>query len=194
MPRNNNLTITELSARSIRMIDLVRIDIPNGDTLRFTDAETDLTSTIIDGSTVETFLTGQGYLGHQPIDFTSQLSATTMELTFDSSQVDSASDFIARKMLNNAIGGGDIYLIKRLISDNLTGTDFILFKGSMDNVSYKVSNSTSNIKLFCSGPFANFDRQAIYGYTNVSSQSKLYPTDTGFQYSTKNFRNIRWEE
>jgi len=199
MPRNN-LSTELLGQRSIRLIDLVRIDLPN-EILRFTDAEADISSTLIDGSTAEVFLTGQGYLGHDPVPFTSQINANRIELTFQSAILDSAAEPIARKLLNNSITGGTVWLIKRIITDTdvgitsvSNGTDFILFKGLIDNVAYKATAKDSVLKLFCGGPFANFDRVALYGYTNLTSQQKKYPTDTGFQYSTKNVKNIKWEE
>jgi len=204
MPRSN-LTLNQLNYlddRSIQLIDLVRLELPDGTVKRFTNAVDDVTSTVADGSTFEIYLTGQGYLQHSPIPLTSQLNANRIELQFDSSITDSASEPISRLLLNNPISGGSVILSKRFVGPgdlNFAGTpshgiEVIVFKGFMDNLSYKITNTESSITIFCGGPLSNFDRVAIYGYTNSASQQKLYPNDTGFNFSTKNASNIRWEE
>jgi len=64
----------------------------------------------------------------------------------------------------------------------------------IDNVSYKVTTDDALVTVFCGGPFSNFDRTAIYGFTNTASQQKLFANDTGFDFSANNVSNIRWEE
>jgi hypothetical protein len=194
MSRDPNLDSTLLTPRNLRLVDMIRLQLPNGTVIRATNFEYDISSTIVDGSTSETFLSGQGYVTHSAIPLTSQLNANTVNLLFDSTQTDSAAQPIMRTLLNNPIIGGTVHIIKRIISSGSSGTDFIAFKGIMDNLSYKITNTESNLLLFCGGPFSNFDRTAIYGYTNTASQQKTYPNDTGFQYSSKNVRNIKWEE
>lgn len=205
MPRTN-LTETQLANlddRSLRLIDLVRLELPDGTVKRFTNAEADVTSTAVDGSTSESYLTGQGYLNHGPIPLTSQINANRIQITFDSTVTDSsATQPISRVLLNNPISGGSVIIIKRLVKSTDTnfnanpshGVEFIVFKGLMDNVSYKVTNTESTVTLFCGGPFANFDRTSVYGFTNTASQQKKYPNDTGFDFSANNASNIRWEE
>jgi hypothetical protein len=194
MSRDPNLDSTLLTPRNLRLVDMIRLQLPNGTVIRATNFEYDISSTIVDGSTSETFLSGQGYVTHSAIPLTSQLNANTVNLLFDSTQTDSTAQPIMRTLLNNPIIGGTVHIIKRIISSGSSGTDFIAFKGIMDNLSYKITNTESNLLLFCGGPFSNFDRTAIYGYTNTASQQKTYPNDTGFQYSSKNVRNIKWEE
>lgn len=204
MPRTN-LTLNQLNYlddRSIQLIDLVRLELPDGTVKRFTNAVADVTSTVADGSTSEIYLTGQGYLQHTPIPLTSQLNANRIELQFDATITDSTSEPISRILLNNPISGGSVILSKRYVSPNDVnfnanpshGIEVIVFKGFMDNLSYKITNIESSITIFCGGPLSNFDRVSIYGYTNSASQQKLYPNDTGFNFSTKNASNIRWEE
>lgn len=205
MPRTD-LTKTQLANlddRTLRLIDLVRLELPDGSIKRFTNAEADVTSKVVDGSTSEVYLTGQGYLNHGPVPLTSQINANRIEITFDSTVTDSsATQPISRILLNNTISGGSVIISKRLVKSTDTnfnanpshGVEFIVFKGLMDNVSYKVTNTESTVTLFCGGPFANFDRTSVYGFTNTASQQKKYPNDTGFDFSANNFQNIRWEE
>tara|TARA_E500000318_G_C3562044_1_gene213935 strand:+ start:2216 stop:2821 length:606 start_codon:yes stop_codon:yes gene_type:complete len=201
MPRDFSITEAQVDDRFLRFVDLIRLELPDGTIFRFTDCDNDIVSNLIDGSTNETFLAGQGYLGHEPIPLTSQVSAIRTQLNFDSIELDSTGTNIARQLMNKPIAGGTVHIIKRIFtqtSQSFTNTvttgEYIIFKGIMDNISYKATNDSSRLALFCGGPFSNFDRTAIYGYTNSSSQNKLYPNDTGFAFATYNVRNIKWEE
>lgn len=205
MPRQDFTTAqkTYLEQRTLRLVDLVRIQLPNGQVKRFTNAENDVTSTIVDGSTSEIYLAGQGYATHAPIPLTSQINANRVQFNFYSTLVDSSvTEPISRFFLNNPISGGSIVLAKRYVDSTDVGYDanpahnleFFVFKGFVDNLQFKITDDESQIALFCGGPFSNFDRIAIYGYTNTASQQKLFPNDTGFDYSAKNFRDIKWEE
>jgi hypothetical protein len=200
MPRITNLTNTQLAwfdQSILRLVDLVRLEFPNGIIKRFTNHTSDSYSNIVDGSTNELYLAGQGYQVHSPIPLTPQINANRLELTFSAVETDSsATEPIARTLLNNPISGGSVIISKRINPglDDASQGEFIAFKGVMDNLSYKVTDTQSTITIFCGGPFSNFDRTAIYGFTNTASQHKLYPADTGFNFSSKNVRNIRWEE
>ncbi|MEK9696192.1 MAG: hypothetical protein VW270_10520 [Candidatus Poseidoniales archaeon] len=194
--------LDKLNQDSVQMIDLVRLEFPDGTIKRFTNADADAGSRIVDGSTQEQYLAGQGYIGHTGIPLTSQLNANRIELRFSAVATDSsATEPIARTLLNRPISGGTVHVIKKILDSSTTsldliGTDdqFIAFQGVMDNVSYKVTNEDASITLFCGGPFSNFDRTAIYGFTNTASQQKNFPDDTGFDFSANNVKNIRWEE
>lgn len=204
MPRTNLSTanLQLLDRPAVHIIDLVRLEFPDGTIKRFTNADDDAGSRIIDGSTQESFLAGQGYVGHSAIPLTSQLNANRIELTFSAVATDSsATEPIARTLLNRPIAGGSVHLIKKILDRDTTSLDtvatndqFIAFQGVMDNLSYKVTNDDAIVTLFCGGPFSNFDRTAIYGFTNTASQQKVFPNDTGFDFSANNVRNIRWEE
>jgi len=201
MPINHSISESQIDDRFLRFVDLIRLELPNGTIFRFTDCDNDISSNIIDGSTSETFLAGQGYIGHDSIPLTSQISSIRIQLTFDSTVTDSTGTNIARQLMNNSIAGGSVFIVKRIFTQstqsfglNPSTGEFIIFKGIMDNISYKITNDSSRLALFCGGPFSNFDRTAIYGYTNSASQQKVYPTDTGFKFATYNVRNIKWEE
>lgn len=205
MPRQNFTTtqLEFLKRRTIRLIDILHIELPGGSIKRFTNAENDVTSTINDGSTSEVYLAGQGYANHAPIPLTSQINANRVQFNFYSTLVDSsATEPVSRFFLNNPISGGSIFLAKRFIDTAEKGLDaspshgleFSVFRGFIDNVQFKITEQENQIALFCGGPFSNFDRVAIYGYTNSASQHKLFPNDTGFDFSAKNFRDIKWEE
>ena len=205
MPRITNLTDTQLARLDndvVRLIDLVRLELPNGTVKRFTNAETDVVSNIVDGSTSETYLAGQGYESHSAIPLTAQINANRIDITFSSVNTDSSvTEPIARTLLNNPVSGGTVFIAKRIVSAttlafnaNPSEGEFIAFKGFMDNLSYKINNTESSVTVFCGGPFSNFDRTAIYGFSNSASQHKLFPNDTGFDFSANNVRNIKWEE
>ncbi|MEK9700232.1 MAG: hypothetical protein VW270_30905 [Candidatus Poseidoniales archaeon] len=201
MPRITNLTDTQLARleyAQLRIVDLVRLELPNGTVKRFTNHTSDSYSNIVDGSTNELYLAGHGYDSHSPIPLTPQVNANRIEITFSAVETDSsATEPIARTLLNNPISGGTVHIIKRVdpgLNDASDGGEFVAFKGFMDNLSYKVTNVNSTITIFCGGPFSNFDRTPIYGFTNTASQQKVFPTDTGFDFSANNVRNIRWEE
>ena len=93
MPRSTSLTKAILSGRSLRFVDCVKIELTAG-TLLYTNYEADLQLTSIDGSTVDTYKTGQGYLGHSAITTTSQAQPEKVDITFDSSQLDSTANLI----------------------------------------------------------------------------------------------------
>ncbi len=201
MPRITNLTNTQLeklALSQLRIVDLIRLELPNGIVKRFTNDSFDATSNLVDGSTNETYLTGQGYLSHNALPLTSQINANRIEITFSAVATDSSvTEPIARTLLNNPVSGGTVHIIKRVdpgLNDASNGGEFLAFKGLMDNVSYKVTTDDALVTVFCGGPFSNFDRTAIYGFTNTASQQKLFPNDTGFNFSANNVSNIRWEE
>ena len=201
MPRITNLTNTQLeklALSQLRIVDLIRLELPNGIVKRFTNDSFDATSNLVDGSTNETYLTGQGYLSHNALPLTSQINANRIEITFSAVATDSSvTEPIARTLLNNPVSGGTVHIIKRVdpgLGNASNGGEFLAFKGLMDNVSYKVTTDDALVTVFCGGPFSNFDRTAIYGFTNTASQQKLFPNDTGFNFSANNVSNIRWEE
>jgi len=201
MPRITNLTnaqLEKLTLSQLRIVDLIRLELPNGIVKRFTNDSFDATSNLVDGSTNETYLTGQGYLSHNALPLTSQINANRVEISFSAVATDSSvTEPIARTLLNNPVSGGTVHIIKRVdpgLNDASNGGEFLAFKGLMDNVSYKVTTDDALVTVFCGGPFSNFDRTAIYGFTNTASQQKLFPNDTGFNFSANNVSNIRWEE
>ena len=84
MPRTNLSTanLQLLDRPAVHIIDLVRLEFPDGTIKRFTNADDDAGSRIIDGSTQESFLAGQGYVGHSAIPLTSQLNANRKDGQF----------------------------------------------------------------------------------------------------------------
>lgn len=194
----NKLLLEALEKRKLRIMDLVRLELPNGIVKRFTNSSFDVISNLVDGSTNETYLAGQGYLSHNALPLTSQINANRVEITFSAVETDSSAtaEPIARTLLNNAVSGGTVHIIKRVDPRTLAtaGYEFLAFKGLIDNVSYKVTTDDALVTVFCGSPFSNFDRTAIYGFTNTASQQKLFANDTGFDFSANNVSNIRWEE
>jgi hypothetical protein len=191
--RNTTLTYNQLNARSLRFIDLVKIVLPNK-TLLVTNYEQDVTITTEDGSTTETFLTGKGYLYHSDIVLASNLDNNTVNLVFDSVYLDSAADTPGTVFANSNYAGAPVTIRKALVDVNSDITNFIIFKGIVDSFTIKITNNDSLLNVVCGGPFANFDKTVIYGYTNTKSQNRLYPDDLGFEFSQNNVRNITWSE
>lgn len=194
MPRSSNLTTTILDTRTIRFIDCVKIELSAG-TLFYTNYEADIQITSIDGSTLDTYLTGQGYVGHSPITTTGQANPETVNISFDSSQLDSTANLVGPAFLNGDTTGAPVTITKvNIKSDGTVGTNYIAFRGIIDNFSMKLTDTAQTLTIFCGGQFANFDKQALYGYTNTKSQQLVYPNDTGFDFSENDTANIRWEE
>ena len=172
---------------------MVKIILPTK-TLLLTNYEADVTITTEDGSTTETFLTGKGYLYHSDIVLTSNLDNTTVNLIFDSVYLDSAAETPGTLFANSNYAGASVIIRKALVGDDNSITNFIIFKGIVDGFTLKITNNDSLLNVVCGGPFANFDKTVVYGYTNTKSQGRLYPTDLGFEYSQNNVRNIIWSE
>lgn len=194
MPRSNDLTTTILDTRTIRFIDCVKIELSAG-TLFYTNYEADIALTSIDGSTFDIYLTGQGYVGHSPITSTGQANPDTVNITFDSSQLDSTANLVGPAFLNGDTTGAPITITKvHITSSGTVGISYIAFRGIIDNFSMKLTDTSQTLTIFCGGQFANFDKQALYGYTNTKSQQLVYPNDTGFDFSENDNSNIRWEE
>jgi len=194
MPRTSTLTTSVLDTRTIRFVDCVKIELIGG-TLLYTNYEADIQLTSIDGSTIDTYLTGQGYVGHSPITITGQANPETVNITFDSSQLDSTANQIGPAFLNGDTTGAPITISKiNIKSDGTVGASYIAFRGIVDNFSMKLTDTSQTLTVFCGGQFANFDKQALYGYTNSKSQQLVYPNDTGFDFSENDNSNIRWEE
>tara|TARA_R110002051_G_scaffold324258_2_gene420706 strand:- start:564 stop:1148 length:585 start_codon:yes stop_codon:yes gene_type:complete len=194
MPRSTLLTTTILSARALRFVDCIKIELSAG-TLFYTNYESDLTITSIDGSTQDTYLTGQGYLGHSAITTTAQAQPEKVDITFDSSQLDSTANLVGPAFANGDTTGAPVTITKVFVtSAGVIDFSYIAFIGIIDNFSIKVTDTSSSLTVFCGGQLANFDKTSLYGFTNTVSQSKLYPLDTGFEFSANNASNIRWEE
>jgi len=193
MPRSTSLTPALLSARTLRFADCIKIELPSG-TLLYTNYEADIQVTSIDGSTVDTYLTGQGFLSHSPITITGQAQSENINISFDSSQLDSTAGLIGPAFANGDTTGAPVTITKVYINDGAPDFSYIAFRGIIDNFSIKLTDTTLSLTVFCGGQFANFDKSSLYGYTNTVSQNKLYPNDTGFEFAEKNVENIRWEE
>jgi|TARA_R110000744_G_scaffold76798_1_gene152003 hypothetical protein len=202
MPRSSSLTTSVLSARSLRFVDCIKIELDSG-TLKYTNHYADIAITSIDGSTQDTYLTGQGYIGHSAITITGQAQPEKVDLSFDSSQLDSTANLIAPAFANGNTTGAPVTITKTAITTSsggggliteVAGITYIAFKGIVDNFSIKITDRDTMLTIFCGGELANFDKTSLYGFTNTVSQSKLYPLDTGFEFSANNAANIRWEE
>ena len=194
MPRSNDLTNADLNARTVRFIDLVTIELPAG-TFRVTNYEADIPILSSDGSTYDTFLTGRGYLSHSPIKQSAQVTNTNVELLFDAILLDSSADTLGTEFANGNYTGAPVTIKKGLVKEPFTDTVyFTAWKGFVDNFAINVSEKGSTMTVTVGGPFANFDKKSLYGYTNTASQSRLFPTDKGFQYSQRLISNLRWEE
>lgn len=192
---------TAIQGKVVRVIDLVKIELPKN-TIRVTNFEADVSTTYEDGSTANTYSMGQGYLFHTGIALTTQTSNQTVTINFDGINIDSSADSIVRMFANDNYSAAPVTIAKHIVTNDNFGVNstatindvFVVFKGIVDNFSIKVTDQESIVSVFCSGPFADFERTALYGYTNIASQSKVYPNDRGFKFSQNNVRNIRWEE
>ena len=194
MPRSNDLTSTDLNARTVRFIDLVTIELPAG-TFRVTNYEADIPILSSDGSTDDTFLTGRGYLSHSPINQSSQVANTTVELDFDAVLLDSSADTLGTEFANGNYTGAPVTIKKGLVKDPFADTVyFTIWKGFVDNFAINVTDKGSTMTVTVGGAFSNFDKKSLYGYTNTASQSRLFPLDKGFQYSQRQISNLNWEE
>jgi hypothetical protein len=191
--RTDNFTKEFLENDTLRFIDLVRIELPSG-TLFYTNYEADAQITSEDGSTIETYLTGAGYLGHNNITLTSQVDTEALEISFDATLIDSTATNIAGLLANGTPHGAPIQIRKGYVDSTGVAWHFIAYKGIIDTYSFKFSADGADATIFCGGEFSNFDKVSLYGFTNTTSQSKVYPLDTGFKYAEKNHSNIRWEE
>ena len=194
MPRSNDLTNAELDARTVRFIDLVTIELPAG-TLRVTNYEADISLLSSDGSTYDTFLTGRGYLTHSPVKQSAQITNTNVELLFDAVLLDSTQDTLGTEFANGNYTGAPVTIKKGLVKEPFTDTVyFTIWKGFVDNFAINVTDKGSAMTVTIGGPFSNFDKKSLYGYTNIASQSRIFPLDKGFQYSQRLISNLRWEE
>ena len=194
MPRNNNLTQAELSNSSLRIIDLITIELPSG-TLRYTNYEGDITITSDDGSTLETYLTGQGYIAHSEIKITASNSNTELQLFFDSVALDSTADSLGIEFANGDYAGAPVTIKKGLIKDPIEDSKYwTIFNGIVDNFSINLTDDESRMTITIGNPFANFDKKTLYGYTNSNSQKRIFPIDEGFQFAQRKVSNLKWEE
>lgn len=194
MPRSNDLTQAELSNASLRIIDLITIDLPAG-TLRYTNFEGDITITSDDGSTLETYKTGQGYLAHSEIKITSSNSNAELQLFFDSVALDSTADSLGVEFANGNFAGAPVTIKKGLIKDPISTSKYwTIYNGIVDNFSINLTDTDSRMTVTVGNPFANFDKKSVFGYTNSNSQQKVFPTDQGFQYAQRKVSNLKWEE
>ena len=191
--RNTNFTKEFLAQTELRFIDLVRVELPAG-TLFYTNCEFDVAITSEDGSTTETYLTGSGYINHSSISLSSQAKTDTLDITFDASQVDSTSTNIAAQLANGNVHGALVTIKKAYVDSTGVVFNFIAYQGIIDNFSLKYNDDGASATIFCGGEFANFDKVNLYGFTNTTSQSKLFPLDTGFKFAESSKSNIRWEE
>jgi hypothetical protein len=191
--RSTRFTTDFLAQTELRFIDLVKIELPS-DTLLYTNYEADTTITLEDGSTTETYLTGQGYLEHSNISKSSQAKTDTLEITFDATTVDSTATAIAPKLANSNVHGAAVTIRKAYVDSTGVVFNFIAYQGIIDNFSLKYTDDGASATIFCGGEFANFDKVSLYGFTNTTSQSKVFPLDTGFNFAESNKSNIRWEE
>jgi len=193
MPRSTSLSTDLLSTRALQFVDCVKIELSAG-TLLYTNNSADVSITGLDGSTTETYLTGNGYLYHSAITTTAQAQSERVHLVFDSLTVDSTATAPAPAFANADTTGASVTITKVEIDSAGVGVTFVAFKGIVDNFSIKVTNKESLLTVFCGGKFANFEKTSLYGYTTTSSQNKLYPLDTGFEFAANKHTNIRWEE
>lgn len=194
MPRNNNLTQAELSNSSLRIIDLITIELPSG-TLRYTNYEGDITITSDDGSTLETYLTGKGYIAHSEIKITASNSNTELQLFFDSVALDSTADSLGVEFANGDYAGAPVTIKKGLIKDPIEDSKYwSIFNGIVDNFSINLTDDESRMTITVGNPFANFDKKTLYGYTNSNSQKRIFPNDEGFQFAQRKVSNLKWEE
>ena len=198
MPRSTSLSTDLLAQRSLQFIDCVKIELSAG-TLLYTNNNADVSITGLDGSTTETYLTGNGYLYHSAITTTAQAQSERVHLVFDSLTVDSTATAPAPEFANADTTGASVTITKLVVLDSTSSLgagsfQFVAFKGIVDNFSIKVTDKESLLTVFCGGKFANFEKTNLYGYTTTSSQNKLYPLDTGFEFAANKHTNIRWEE
>ena len=193
MPRSTSLSTDLLSTRALQFVDCVKIELSAG-TLLYTNNSADVSITGLDGSTTETYLTGNGYLYHSAITTTAQAQAERVHLVFDSLTVDSTATAPSPAFANADTTGASVTITKVEIDSAGVGVTFVAFKGIVDNFSIKVTDKESLLTVFCGGKFANFEKTSLYGYTTTSSQNKLYPLDTGFEFAANKHTNIRWEE
>lgn len=190
MPRDINNV--DLSLQNIRIFDMIRIAVP-GTTIRATNAEYNISSTIADGSTNETYLSGTGYLRHTAIPLTAKTSNVQVQIVFDAVDLDSADTPVGLVLANSDYAGADVQIHKKIVAPT-ESNDFTVFKGLIDNFSIKLTDETSQLTVNCSGPFANFNTNNLYGFTSQKSQHRLYPTDEGLDFSQRTLNNVRWEE
>lgn len=185
-----------LSENNIRIVDLVRVQLPSY-TILATNFESELVDNSYDGSTNETYAIGTGYISHGAIALSAQTDSQQVNLIFDA--IDNGANTVVNLFANGNYSGAPVMISKKIVYLDsagfaTSGTTFNVFKGIVDNYTIKVNDKEANLFVNCSGPFADFDKTALYGYTNTSSQSRLYPNDIGFKYSTSTITNIRWEE
>ena len=193
MPRSTSLSTDLLSTRALQFVDCVKIELSAG-TLLYTNNSADVSITGLDGSTTETYLTGNGYLYHSALTTTAQAQAERVHLVFDALTVDSTATAPGPAFANADTTGASVTITKVEIDSAGVGVTFVAFKGIVDNFSIKVTDKESLLTVFCGGKFANFEKTSLYGYTTTSSQNKLYPLDTGFEFAANKHTNIRWEE
>ena len=194
MPKTSDMTPAILANRTLRFVDCIKIEL-SAQTLLYTNYEADLQVLSIDGSTLDTYLTGQGFIGHSPITTTGQAQPEKVDISFDSTQLDSSANLLAPAFFNGDTTGAPVTITKVFVNSlGSVGFNYIAFKGIVDNFSAKVTDTSQTLTVFCGGQFSNFDKQTLYGFTNSKSQQIVYPNDTGFDFSANNSSNIRWEE
>lgn len=205
MPRDLSTTqLSGISGKTTRIIDFIKIELA-GRNIRVTNFEADVTTTgMNDVGASETFKMGLGYLYHSDITLTTQTSNQTVNITFDAVSLDSTATEEAPvvSLANSTHIGKTVTIGKHIVTDTNFGTSstatindvFVVFKGIIDNISFKTTDANAYCTVYASGPFANFDKTAIYGYTNTQSQRLVYPDDRGFTYSQSTLTSIKWEE
>jgi len=197
---------TNLSQRSTKVVDLVKINASDGgrlfsatsparisNDLFYTNNDYDL---IFDSVT---YKANYGYIGHSGLQESSKASNDQFELTFTGIDPTLTSD-----ILNSKFVGAVVQLRKAVIigeGDDLdTHVDSIgeservytAYDGFINTFSYRLGKETATLSLICGGPFAAFEKKSIYGFSSQSSHQAKYPDDTSMEYASISLNGIKW--
>lgn len=172
--------LNSLSSQNHFVIDLVKIVLPS-QTVRYTNAVVDYTYN------AETYLSAQGYVGHTDIAEATAADNESINLLFDG--VDTT---ISDLVLNQNFVASTVIIYKAILDDTFTGTAFEIYKGQLESFNLLQEKDTLKLQLNCGGPFADFQKTAIYGSATQASYQSIHPNDLGFEYVAANLADLKW--
>lgn len=172
--------LNDLSQQNHFVIDLIKIQLPLL-TVRYTNAVVDYTYN------AETYLSAQGYVGHTDITEATSADNESISLLFDG--VDTT---ISSLVLNQNFVGSQVNIFKAILDDTFTGTAFEIYKGQLESFNLVQEQDTIKLQFNCAGPFADFQKTAIYGSATQASYQSVHPNDQGFEFVAATKTDLKW--
>lgn len=141
----------------------------------------------------DTYVSGGLTIALDGLASTTEITANTYTITLDN------ADQTALGIYGNGnYIGSEVIVYMGLLNDDgsliLNGSNegpFEIYKGVFDGWGIQETGTRSTIKVKVKSHWASFNRKAGR-FTNSASQQEIYPTDTFFEYSHEDVKDMRW--